>query len=181
MNTKAKKVMNKILIAYFSLAGETYVNGRVVNRQVGNTEVIARKLQKKVGGDLFHIETVEPYPEDYYRVTEVAKKELHEDARPKLSGTINDFGQYDTIVLGYPNWWGTMPMAVKTFLETFNLGGNTIIPFCTHEGSGMGHSERDLQELCPGAKILNGTAIHGADVETADHEVAKIIELIKTK
>lgn len=169
--------MSKILIAFFSLAGETYVNGRIENRPVGNTEVIARKLQDKIGGDMFHIETVIPYPHDHYEIIDKAKEELHTNDRPEIKGSVEDMDRYETIILGYPNWWGTMPMAVKTFLEGYDFGGKTIIPYCTHEGSGMGHSESDLKKLCPDSKILNGTAIHGADVQFADREANQIVNL----
>jgi flavodoxin len=169
--------MSKILIAFFSLAGETYVNGRIENRQVGNTEVIARKLQDKIGGDMFHIETVVSYPHDHYEIIDKAKEELHTNDRPEIKGSVEDMDRYETIILGYPNWWGTMPMAVKTFLEGYDFGGKTIIPYCTHEGSGMGHSESDLKKLCPDSKILNGTAIHGADVQFADREANQIVNL----
>jgi hypothetical protein len=86
--------------------------------------------------------------------------------------------RYETIILGYPNWWGTMPMAVKTFLEGYDFGGKTIIPYCTHEGSGMGHSESELKKLCPDSTILQGTPIQGADVEFADREVNRIISIM---
>lgn len=171
--------MAKILIAYFSLGGETYVNGHIENRPVGNTEVIARKIQEKTGGDLFKIETVEKYPKDYYQVTDVAKEELHDHARPEIKGRVENMDQYDTIILGYPEWWSTMPMAVDTFLESYDLSGKTIIPYSTHEGSGMGHSEADLRRLCPDSTILPGTPIHGADVATADREINQIVNLIK--
>ena len=98
--------MAKILIAFFSLAGETYVNGRIENHPVGNTEVIARKLQAEIGGDMFLIETMTSYPDDYYAVTDVAKRELRADDRPEIKGSVEDMDSYDTIILGYPNWWG---------------------------------------------------------------------------
>lgn len=170
--------MTEILITFFSLAGETYVNGRIENRPVGNTEVIARKLQDKIGGDIFHIETVTPYPHDHYEIIDKAKEELHTNDRPEIKGSVEDMNSYETIILGYPNWWGTMPMAVKTFLEGYDFGGKTIIPYCTHEGSGMGHSESDLKKICPDSTILQGTPIHGADVEFADREVNRIINQI---
>lgn len=170
--------MTEILITFSSLAGETYVNGRIENRPVGNTEVIARKLQDKIGGDIFHIETVTPYPHDHYEIIDKAKEELHTNDRPEIKGSVEDMDSYETIILGYPNWWGTMPMAVKTFLEGYDFGGKTIIPYCTHEGSGMGHSESDLKKLCPDSTILQGTPIHGADVEFADREVNRIINQI---
>jgi flavodoxin len=86
-------------------------------------------IQKKTGGDLFHIETVTAYPKDYTETTEVAKDELRSKARPKLTGRVENMGAYDFIFPGYPNWWGTSPMAVFTFLESYDLSGKTIVPF----------------------------------------------------
>jgi hypothetical protein len=169
--------MSKTLIAFFSLAGETYVNGHIENRPVGNTEVIARKIQDRIGGDMFHIATRQPYPHDHYEIIEQAKVELHENARPELNDKVEDMSQHNTVILGYPNWWGTMPMAVKTFLEEYDFSGKTIIPYCTHEGSALGHSVSDMKKLCPDSTILDGTAIHGADVQFADREVNQIVNL----
>jgi flavodoxin len=129
---------------------------------------VAKKIQELTGSDLFRIETVEIYPKDYTETTRVAKDELNGNARPELTGTVDDMAAYDVIYLGYPNWWGTMPMAVYTFLESYDFSGKTLIPFCTHEGSGLGHSERDIKKLCPKAKVLPGLAIRGGSVKSAD-------------
>lgn len=163
----------KILVAYFSRKGNNYVSGNIIHLTVGNTEVIAKKIQGLMGGDLLHIEAVAAYPEDYRETTEVAKVELRQNARPVLTERIQDMDGYDVVFLGYPNWWGTMPMAVHTFLEQYDFSGKTLVPFCTHEGSGMGHSERDIQKLCPKAKVLAGLAIRGSDVNDADGELKK--------
>lgn len=159
------------LIAFFSRAGMNYVRGDIVNLPVGNTEVAARMIQKQIGGDVFKIDTVTPYPVDYHETTDVAKQELRDNARPELTGRIQDMSGYDVICLGYPNWWGTMPMAVFTFLESYDFAGKTIAPFCTHEGSGMGRSEKDINKLCPDAKVLQGLAIRGGGVHGAEHEI----------
>ncbi|HSP47199.1 MAG TPA: flavodoxin, partial [Clostridiaceae bacterium] len=119
----------------------------------------------------FEIETVKSYPEDYTETTKVAEKELEVKARPELTGTVADMDKYDVIYLGYPNWWGTMPMAVYTFLESYDLSGKTIIPFCTHEGSGMGSSEWEIKKLCRNSKVLPGLAIQGSKVARADKEI----------
>ena len=163
---------SKCLIAYFSRPGNNYVGGRIVNLPVGNTEVVARMIREKTAGDLFRIEAVNPYPEDYTETTEVARKELSTNARPKLTGRLENPASYDVIFLGYPNWWGTMPMPVFTFLEAYEFSGKTIVPFCTHEGSGLGRSMAEIQKTCPHATILDGLAIRGGDVNSAQDEVS---------
>ena len=162
----------KCLIAYFSRKGQNYVSGRLVDLKVGNTEVIANMIQKITGGVLFHIESVTAYPQDYTEATEVAKKELRAKARPKLTGQVENMGAHDVIFLGYPDWWGTMPMPVFTFLESYDFSGKTIVPFCTHEGSGMGHSEKDIAKACPKADVLKGIAIHGTNASSAGPDVS---------
>jgi flavodoxin len=163
---------SKSLIAYFSRKGNNYVGGSIVYLPIGNTEVIAKKIQELTGSDLFQIKTVKSYPEDYTETTNVAEEEKKQNARPELTETVDDMDSYDVIYIGYPNWWGTMPMAVFTFLESYDFSGRTIIPFCTHEGSGMGSSERDIKKLCPNAKVLSGLAIRGGSVDSADKDVA---------
>ena len=160
---------SKSLIVYYSRKGENYLNGNIVNLTVGNTEVVAKKIQSLTGSDLFEIDTVKPYPNDYTETTNVAKDEKRGNARPELTATVENIDSYDIIYLGYPNWWGTFPMAVFTFLESYDFSGKTIIPFCTHEGSGIGSSERDIKKLCPDAKVLSGLAIRGGSVNSADN------------
>lgn len=164
---------SKSLIAYFSRKGNNYVGGSIVNLSIGNTEVVANIIQELKGSDMFEIQTVKSYPKDYTETTNVAQKELRENARPELTEIVEDMDSYDVIYLGYPNWWGTMPMAVYTFLESYDFSGKTIIPYCTHEGSGMGSSERDIKKLCPNAKVFSGLAIRGGSVSRADKDVEK--------
>jgi len=161
----------KVLIAYYSRKGNNYVGGSIVNLPIGNTEVIAKKIQAFIGGDLFEIDTVKPYPIDYTATTNVAKDELRENLRPQLTHTVKNMDDYEVIYLGYPNWWGTFPMAVFTFLESYDFSGKTIIPFCTHEGSGMGNSEHDIKKRSPKAKLLTGIAIRGGTVSNAGNVV----------
>lgn len=162
----------KSLIAYYSRAGNNYVGGNIVYLPVGNTEVAANMIRKLTGSDIFRIDTVKAYPEDYHETTDVAKQELRENARPQLSGHVDNMADYSLIYLGYPNWWGTMPMAVFTFLEEYDFAGKTIIPFCTHEGSGMGHSESDIRKVCPAAKVLRRLPIRGGSVQKAENDIA---------
>ena len=162
---------NKSLIAYYSRRGNNYVGGNIVSLPIGNTEFVAKKIQGLTGGDLFQIETVNPYPVDYTETTNVAADEKKKNVRPALTAKVEDMDSYDVIYLGYPNWWATMPMAVFTFLEAYDFAGKTIIPFCTHEGSGMGVSERDIKKHCPQTKVLSGLAIVGGSVGKADKDV----------
>lgn len=164
--------ISKSLIAYYSCKGNNYVGGSIVNLPIGNTEVIATKIQELTGGQTFEIKTVKSYPEDYTETTKVAMQEKREKTRPELAEEVKDMDAYDVIYLGYPNWWATMPMALFTFLESYDFSGKTIVPFCTHEGSGMGISERDIKQICPNAKVLPGLAIRGGSVNRADKEVA---------
>lgn len=167
--------MSKILIAYYSRKGNNYVNGSVKNLTVGNTEVAAKMIQEVVGGNLFHIEPVTEYDIDYNICTQEAQRDLRANARPEFRNAPLDLDSYDEIYLGYPNYWGTMPMHVFTFLEKYNFDGKTIKPFCTHEGSGMGSSGSDIKKLCHGAKVEKGIAIHGGSVGSAQKAIEKWI------
>lgn len=167
--------MVNILIAYYSRRGQNYVGGNIKDLPIGNTEIVAQKIEKLTDGDMFRIDTVKQYPVDYTACTEVAQRELNENARPRLADKVDDMEQYDTVYLGYPNWWGTMPMAVHTFLEAYDFTGKTIVPFCTHEGSGMGRSVADIRQLCPTAIVLDGMAIRGGNASQADREVEKLV------
>ena len=162
----------KSLIAYFSRKGDNHVNGSIINLPVGNTEVAADMIRKLTGGDAFRIHTMKDYPADYNETTAVAKEELRQNARPTLSGHVEAMGDYGLIFLGYPNWWGTMPMAVFTFLEEYDFSGKTIMPFCTHEGSGLGRSESDIRKTCPSATVLTGLSIKGGNVQRAENDIS---------
>lgn len=170
------KSNKKGLVAYYSRKGNNYVGGRIAYLPVANTEVVAQKIQQLTGAELFKIKTIEDYPEDYTETTRVAQKELREKARPKLSARLDNLDPYDVIYLGYPNWWGTMPMAVYTFLESADFSGKTILPFCTHEGSGLGSSVQDIQRLCPYAKVFEGLAITGRIVSRCDKDLENWIK-----
>lgn len=166
----------KCLVAYYSRKGNNYVSGRIVNLQIGNTEVVANMIQEMTGGDMFHIEAVKPYPKGYTETTKVAQDELRANARPELTNHVENMDFYDVIFLGYPNWWGTMPMPVFTFLDQYDFSGKTIVPFCTHEGSGLGYSEKDIEKLCPEATILKGIAINGTSASSAKNSVSRWLD-----
>lgn len=168
---KKGTVMSKNLIVYYSRKGQNYWNGSIKNLAKGNTEIIAEMIQQTAGGDLFEVDTAKKYLEDYYACIEEAKQELRAQARPELKGYVENLTDYDTIFLGYPNWWGTMPMVMCTFLEHHDFAGKTVVPFCTNEGSGMGSSEKDVRKLCQGATVLSGLAIHGAEAAQAKEKV----------
>lgn len=152
------------LIVYFSRRGENYVSGRIQPLSVGNTEVVARRLQVLTGADLFQLEPVHPYSDNYNLCIEQAQADQRQDARPALRALPDHLEDYDTIYLGYPNYWGTMPMCVFTFLASFDFTGKTILPFCTHEGSGLGRSEARHPPAMPRGPGGQGLAILGTAV-----------------
>ncbi len=162
----------KILIAFFSRAGRNYSAGELVDLPVGNTETAAGYMGALTGGDLFRIETQKPYPEAYHDATEAARLEKDRNARPKLSSRVESMESYTHIVLGYPNWWGTLPMALFTFLESYDLSGKALAPFCTNEGSGLGHSEEDIARLCPRSTLLPGLSVTGSEVKESEPVIA---------
>ena len=169
--------MAKTLIAFYSRSGENYVNGSVRNLPRGNNEVIVDKIKAQLpDADVFRIDTIKKYSADYYECIEEAKQELRAKARPELTARVEDMDQYDTIILGYPNWWGVPPMAVFTFLESYDFAGKKIVPFCSHEGSGLGGSIRQLRTAVPEANLTAGVAIHGAAASHCDREVNQIIQ-----
>ena len=161
------------LIAYFSRAGENYFSGALRVVPVGNTEIAAGMLQQITGADLFKIDPLLPYAKDYNECIAQAQEDQRRGARPELRSYPDSLEPYDTIYLGYPNYWGTMPMPVFTFLERFDFTGKTIKPFCTHEGSGLGRSESNIRRLCPGAKVEKGLAIQGSSVKSAEDALRK--------
>lgn len=167
-----KETSMSSIVVYYSRPGQNYRNGSIVDLKVGNTARVAGYIAEATGSPTFEIQTVKPYPAEYMACTEVAKRELNEHARPELTDFGPDLGAFDTVFVGYPNWWGTCPMCVFTYLEHFDLTGKRIIPFCTNEGSGMGSSERDLKRLCKGAKVERGMSVYGGDVDKAHDKVA---------
>lgn len=125
----------------------------------GNTRGIARLLQQKVGGEIVELELVTPYSRDYNTCLEQAKSDQQNGARPALKTHVADMARYDVIFLGYPNWWGTMPMPIASFLEQYEFSGKTIVPFVSSGGSGLGRSVADITRLCPSAIIAEGLAV----------------------
>lgn len=172
-----------ILIAYFSVPEDVDTEGvdavagaSVVVREgevLGNTEYMASIIQQTVGGDLFRIETVEDYPLDHDALVDFAAEEQDAGARPELAGEVENLDQYDTIFLGYPNWWGDMPMALYTFLESYDLSGKTVIPFCPHGGSRFSRTVETIAQLQPDASVSGeGLAISRNEVAGSAETVA---------
>ena len=133
--------MAKTLIAFFSRADENYFGGAMRYVKTGNTEIVVNGMKEMIPADTFKIEMKEPYSPVYMTCIDQAKQDLKNNARPELTAYPDSLDEYDTVILAYPNYWGTMPMAVVTFLEAFDFTGKTVLPLCTNEGSGMGSSE----------------------------------------
>ena len=165
--------MAKTLIAFFSRADENYFSGAMRYVKVGNTEIVCDIIKDLTGADSFKIEMKDPYSPVYMTCIEEAKKDLRAKARPELVTMPESIDEYDTIILAYPNYWGTMPMAVFTFLEAFDFTGKTVLPLCTNEGSGMGGSERDIKKTCPGADVKAGLPITGSQAANSMASVQK--------
>ncbi len=164
------------LVIYFSRSGENYFGGELKNIEKGNTEVIAEYIQELTGADLFKVETVIDYPQDYMECIDVAKKEQQVAARPKIKETLESIDAYETIYIGFPNWWGTLPMAMFTQLEQLDFTGKAVKPFVTHEGSGFGSAIKDLKKYCKGGEIKQGLSIPGANVYDAKDTVRAWVE-----
>lgn len=164
------------IIVFFSRPGNNYVNGTIKNLPIGNTEVAAEILQELTGAEMFKIDPIVPYSLDYSECIEEAKQDYKRNARPELKKYLSSIEEYDTIYLGYPNYWGTMPMAVFTFLEKYDFSGKIIRPFCTHEGSGMGISVSDIKKICNTAIIEPGIPIIGARVKDSRNNIEQWIK-----
>lgn len=173
---------SNILVAYFSRVGNTEwednvdaVTSASLNVEngefVGNAEYLAKMAAEVTGGDLFLIQTEETYPSDYRETTDVATVEQSNNARPALASHVDNMDQYDTVVLIYPNWWGTLPMPLYTFLEEYDFAGKTILPLCTHEGSRMGNSVGAIATICPDAVLLDGLDVRGSAASSAQFDV----------
>lgn len=164
--------MAKNLIIYYSRKGQNYWNGTIKNISKGNTEIVAEFIQKAVGGDLFEIKTEKEYATDYYTCIEEAKQELKSEARPKLTKYLDSIDGYDNIFICGPCWWGTFPCAIFTQLERLDFSDKKVMAVMTHEGSGLGSSEKDLKRICKGAEFGSGLAVHGADAANSENDVA---------
>ena len=152
-----------MLVLYFSRTGEQYTVG-VIDQ--GNTAIVAEMIAAETGADLFEVLPVDDhYPMTYNALTDVAKQEQNDKARPEYQGELPDLSAYDTIFIGAPVWWGDWPMIMYTVFETGDFSGKTLIPFSTHEGSGLSGFDKKLQNACPDSEVLKGLAIRGNDAQ----------------
>lgn len=149
----------KILVAYFSRSG--------------NTRAVAGQIAKATGADIFEIQPATAYPEEDQATVSQAKKEINSGLKPALKAKVENMASYDVIFIGSPCWWSTVAPPVASFLAAYDLSGKTIVPFMTHEGSRMGHSEADIKKLCPQSAILKGLPVRGSTAGNAQGEVHK--------
>ena len=174
--TKEKEVMEKkakVLIVFFSHAGENYAVGNI---KVGNTKLVADEIQKVTGGDEFEIVADKNYDLPYNELINVAKEETEKGEKPSFKGEIKDIADYDTVFIGGPIWWGTYPRVMFTFFDKYDLNGKTIIPFSTHEGSGLGSVVEDLKTLYPNATFKEAFSIYGTETRK---DLSKVDEWLK--
>lgn len=161
------------LVIYFSRTGEQYVVG-VIDK--GNTAIVAEMIAEQTGADLFEVLPAEDhYPMTYDELTEVAKQEQNENARPAYSGELPDLSGYSTIFIGAPVWWGDWPMIMYTVFENNDFSGKTLIPFSTHEGSGLSGFDKKLQDACPDATVGKGLAVQGNDAQNNQESVKETV------
>jgi len=173
-NSKETKMEAKqSLVVYFSLAGEQYNVGIIKER---NTSIIAKFIAEETSSELFELETQKPYPTDSYsRLTQIAKDEQNKKARPAYKGDIDTSG-YDTIYIGYPIWWGDLPMVCYTFLEKHDLSGKTIVPFCTHEGSGLSGTDGNIKKLYKNVTMKKALVMTGRTAQNNRNEAEKQVD-----
>ena len=164
--------MTDTLVVYYSRKGENYMPDGIRVLEKGNSCVAAEHIQKALGADIFEIDTVNAYAENYRECCMQAVAEAKSGARPELKAFVADMSRYHNVFVCFPCWCGTAPMCVFTFLEHYDLSGKKIIPLCTHEGSGLANAPRDLEKSCPGAQVLEGLAVRGHQVAESFEQIA---------
>lgn len=166
--------MANILIAYFSMKGQTIGPGmRIVNQNKGNTQVVAEYIQKAVGGELFEIVPDKAYNTDHMALIEEAKQELNAGIRVPVRGYPEDMRRYDIVFIGFPNWWNSLPMPVVTFLENIDLSGKKVIPFITSEGSGWGSTLSEIKGIVKNADFGEGLSLQGSKAGASEKKVGE--------
>ena len=161
--SEATQTGSKSLVVYFSWSG--------------NTENVAKSIQSQTDSDIFEIVPATPYSDDYDAVVDLAQAEQSEDARPAIADSIENIADYDVIYVGYPNWWGDMPMILYTFFDSYDFSGKTIVPFCTSGGSDIGSSATSLEQLTNGATWLDGRRLNGSDSQDTVMEWVNSLDL----
>lgn len=164
--------MKKNLVVYYSRKGENHMPGGIQVLEKGNTAYAAEYIQKAVDADIFEIDTVKPYADNYRECCMEAVNEAKANARPEIKGFVEDITPYENIFVCYPCWCGTAPMCVFTFLEHYDLTGKKILPLCTNEGSGLANSVQDLQRSCKGAVVAPGLAVRGHQAKDSAETIA---------
>lgn len=162
---------SNILVAVFSLADEQYEVGVI---EKGNTQIIAEIIAAETGADLFSIESTESYPTTYDGLLEKSREE--ESDPPQIAGTVENMADYDIVFIGYPIWWGDLPTIVRVFLESYDFSGKTVIPFCTHAGSGLSGTQRTIESLCDGATVEDGLAVRGSTAQNNYEETESTVK-----
>ena len=165
------------IVVYFSHQGSNWVKDKISILEVGNCEILAKYIQSKTKSDIFKIRTKHKYTNDYYKTTEEAKKELNENIHPELVEYLNNFDKYNKVYLVYPIWWDTCPMAVVSFLEHYDFNGKTILPFCTHEGSGVSNSVNDIRKHAKNAIVKDAYETRGYRCQSLENDDALKTEI----
>ena len=164
----------RTLVVYFSRTGEQYTVG-VIDK--GNTAIVAEMIAEKTGADLFEVLPVDDhYPMTYKELTDVAKQEQNDKARPEYAGELPDLSQYDTVFIGAPVWWGDWPLILYTVFENNDFSGKKLVPFSTHEGSGLSGFDKKLASACPDAEVLKGLAVRGNDAQNRQDSVRETVQ-----
>ena len=164
--------MRNVLVVFYSRKGENHTPNGIQVLEKGNTAYAAEFIQASLNADIFEIDTVKPYAENYRACCMEAVEEFKTNARPEIKGFLADLSGYDTIFVCFPCWCGTAPMCVFTFLEHYDLTGKKIAPLCTHEGSGLANAPAQLEKSCPGAVIAEGLAVRGHQVKDSETIIA---------
>ena len=160
--------MRKAIVVFFSKEGENFVNGKKQILTIGNTEIVAKKISEALDSPIAKLQPIISYPTGYEETLERSKKERQENSMICYQNLGIDWKAVETVFLGFPNWWGSCPQIVKTFLKESDWSKKTIYPFCTHEGSGFGSSIQELKKQYPNAKIKCGLPIRGSRVDRSD-------------
>lgn len=164
----------KTLVVYFSKTGEQYSVGNITK---GNTAIIAEMIADKTGADIFEVKLKnDNYPKEYEALTKVALSEKKASARPEIVGKVENFADYETVFIGTPNWWADLPMALYTFMEQYDWSDKTIVPFVTHEGSGLSSIPAKIKTTTNPKAMLEGLAIYGHVAQNSQDEAKQDVE-----